>query len=103
MVDTQAGMENRVQWCHGAPASLPVFILAYQLYLDKQYLEAADLAADYIFQNGVLTKGLGLCHGTSSNIYMLMHLYTLTGNAKYKYYAFEMFKFALDTAKLTDP
>ncbi len=34
---------------------------------------------------------------------MLMSLYTITSNPKYKYYAFEMFKFALDTPTLSDP
>ena len=46
---------------------------------------------------------MGLCHGTSSNIYVLMNLYSITKNPKYKYYAAEMFKFALDTPTLTNP
>jgi hypothetical protein len=29
VVDNQPGMEDRVQWCHGAPAAIPVFVQAY--------------------------------------------------------------------------
>lgn len=96
-------MENRVQWCHGAPAAIPVFVEAYKAFDDENYLKAADLAADYTFQFGVLAKGMGLCHGTSSNIYMIAYLYTTTHIPKYKYYVNEMLKFSLDTPTLTDP
>eukprot|EP00347_Sterkiella_histriomuscorum_P003864 403362648 len=103
VADIQPGMEERVQWCHGAPSALPVFALAYKVFGDEKYLKAADLAADYTFKYGVLIKGMGLCHGTSSNIYMLLYLAAMTQNLKYKYYAIEMHKFALDTPTLTDP
>ena len=96
-------MEERVQFCHGAPSALPVFTLAYKVFGDQKYLVAADLAADYTFNYGVLKKGMGLCHGTSSNIYMILYLFAATKNPKYKYFAIEMHKFALDTPTLTDP
>lgn len=96
-------MEERVQWCHGSPASLPVFALAYKLSEDEKYLKAAEIAAEYTFKNGVLVKGMSLCHGTSSNIYMILYLYQVTLDPKYLYYAYEMHKFALMTPELTDP
>jgi len=96
-------MEDRVQWCHGAPAAIPVFIQAYKTFGDEKYLLAASKAADYTFQYGLLIKGMGLCHGTASNLYMLGELYTLTRDPKLKYYMTEMLKFALDTPKLTSP
>ena len=71
VVDNQLGMENRVQWCHGAPTAIPVFIEAYKVFGESKYLEAANIAADYTFKYGVITKGMGLCHGTASNVYMI--------------------------------
>ena len=44
-----------------------------------------------------------LCHGTSGNIYMILYLYSHTLNPKFKYYAYEMHKLALDNPLLTDP
>jgi len=49
VVDNQPGMENRVQWCHGAPNAIPVFIEAYKWFGDSKYLDAANRAADYTF------------------------------------------------------
>lgn len=46
---------------------------------------------------------MGLCHGTSSNVYMIFYLYGVTKNPKYKYYGLEMHKFALEIPTLTDP
>jgi hypothetical protein len=46
---------------------------------------------------------MGLCHGTSSNIYMIAQLYSVTQDPRLAYYITEMHKFALDTATLTDP
>lgn len=103
VVDIQPGMEERVQWCHGAPSALPVLILAYRKYGDLRYLKAAEKAADYTYRYGVLVKGMGLCHGTSSNIYMINYLYQMTENPKWMYYVYEMHKFALETPQLTDP
>ncbi len=103
VVDNQPGMEDRVQWCHGAPAAIPVFVQAYQTFRDEKYLVAALKAADYTFQYGMLIKGMGLCHGTASNIYMIAELYAITKNPKLKYYIVELLKFGLDTPKLTNP
>ena len=46
---------------------------------------------------------MGLCHGTTSNIYMILSLFIITKDPKYKYQAVEMLKFALDIPTLTDP
>jgi len=103
VVDNQPGMEDRVQWCHGAPAAIPVFIQAYKTLGDEKYLIAAQKAADYTFKFGVISKGVTLCHGVASNIYMLAQLYSVTKDPRYKYYITELLKFALDTPKLTKP
>lgn len=89
-----------VSW---SPAAIPVFLEAYKVFGDKKYLQAAELSADYTFKYGVLAKGMGLCHGTASNIYMLIDVYRATKDPKWRYYITEIFKFSLDTPLLTDP
>jgi hypothetical protein len=61
------------------------------------------MAAEYTFTYGVLKKGMGLCHGTTSNIYMILYHYETTLDSKWARYAYEMHKVALDTPTLTDP
>ena len=46
-------MEERVQWCHGAPSAIPSFAMAYKNFGDIKYLEAAEKAADYTFRHGL--------------------------------------------------
>jgi Lanthionine synthetase C-like protein len=46
---------------------------------------------------------MGLCHGTASNIYMILDVYRQTKDPKWRYYVTELFKFSLDTPLLTDP
>ena len=96
-------MEERVQWCHGAPSALPVFALAWKIYKETKYLEAADLAAEYTYRYGVLVKGMSLCHGTSANMYMIHYLYSITNNPKYLYYVQQMLILTLNTPTLSDP
>jgi hypothetical protein len=42
-------MEERVQYCHGSPSALPVLSLAYKVFGEQKYLDAAELAAEYTF------------------------------------------------------
>lgn len=67
---------------------MPTLAIAYQIFGDQKYLDAAYKAADYTYIYGVLTIGMGLCHGVSSNVYMILHLYQITMDPKLLYYAF---------------
>ena len=70
-----------VQWCHGAPGAVLLFIKAHHVYGDACYLQAACRAGESVWEKGILTKGAGLCHGISGNAYALLALYLSTGDA----------------------
>eukprot|EP00890_Picochlorum_soloecismus_P000132 jgi/Picsp_1/1119/NSC_04601-R1_lanc-like protein 2-like len=70
--------EPLVQWCHGAPGAILLFIKAYHVYGDVQYLQAALRAGEAVWEKGLLTKGAGLCHGISGNAYAFLALYRTT-------------------------
>eukprot|EP01105_Mastigella_eilhardi_P005037 TRINITY_DN1679_c0_g1_i1.p1 TRINITY_DN1679_c0_g1~~TRINITY_DN1679_c0_g1_i1.p1 ORF type:complete len:420 (-),score=87.28 TRINITY_DN1679_c0_g1_i1:323-1582(-) len=55
----------KTQWCHGAPGAIPVFALAATLFPERAeiYNNAAQQAANWTFEHGVLKKGMQLCHG----------------------------------------
>lgn len=44
------------------------------MFGDNRYLIAAEKAADYTWEKGLLTKGLQICHGISGNIFLLYHV-----------------------------
>ena len=50
---------------------------------DDNFMSAAKLACDNIWNNGLLRKGHGLCHGTSGNAYSFLAMYKYTKEAKY--------------------
>lgn len=97
--------DKYVQWCHGAPGLIPVLTKAYQLLDDsspecaagrEQILAAAKKAADVVWERGLLTKGMGLCHGMSGNAYALLSLYHVTKDDLYKCRAQEFGHFMAD-------
>lgn len=42
------------------------------------YLHAAQRAAELVWQQGMLKKGPGLCHGVAGNAYALLRLWKTT-------------------------
>jgi len=70
--------DKLLQWCHGAPAFVPLFLRAYQEYKDVRYMDAAIEAAKVTWSRGLLKKGPGLCHGVSGNGYVFLLLFKLT-------------------------
>ncbi len=58
-----------MQFCHGAPGPLLLFVRAYEIWGDPRYLAWAEDAADVVWSRGLLRKGNGLCHGVSGNAY----------------------------------
>lgn len=68
-----------VQWCHGAPAFAVLFARAYELWKNDKVLAAAKRAADCVWRQGLLKKGLGVCHGMSGNGYVFLKLFQATG------------------------
>ena len=73
-----------VQWCHGAPGTLMcltkaarTFPIHRSLFLSK----AEQCANGVVWTEGLLKKGVGLCHGVSGNVYAFLALFRETGNA----------------------
>ncbi|RUS21631.1 hypothetical protein BC938DRAFT_475372, partial [Jimgerdemannia flammicorona] len=58
--------DELVHFCHGAPGVIPALTLAYDLYPSertRRLLQAAERAAECVWERGLLKKGVGLCHG----------------------------------------
>lgn len=83
-----------VQWCHGAPGLIPVFVNAANFFSEKKYLEVALQGCNVVWQKGLLTKGLGLCHGVGGNGYSFLYLYKATKDPKHLYRAFKFAEWA---------
>lgn len=91
--------DRLVHWCHGAPGWASMWALAYQIYKDKQYLEAAEQCCEVTWQRGLLKKGYGLCHGAAGNAYAFLALYRLTQDQKYLYRAYKFAEWCFDYGK----
>lgn len=79
--------DRLVQWCHGAPGVLLLFVRAYEVFQEPKYLAWAELASDVVWTRGLLQKGNGLCHGIGGNAYCFLILYRATGNDIYLFRA----------------
>lgn len=64
---------TRAQWCHGAPG---IVTTIGDLLPEDLLLGGAELT----WRAGPLTKGAGLCHGTSGNGYALLRAHAITGD-----------------------
>lgn len=71
-------------WCHGAPGAIPLLVEAYLTFKDQHFLDLALKSGKCVWKNGLLKKGIGLCHGISGNAYFLMSLYKATGDIEWK-------------------
>ncbi|BES93910.1 LanC-like protein 3 homolog [Nesidiocoris tenuis] len=85
--------EDLVHWCHGAPGVFYVLLKAFYRWHEPKYLEAAEKAANLIWEKGLLKKGPGICHGVAGNGYVFLYLYKTTKNPKYHYRANEFANF----------
>ncbi|KAL4901158.1 hypothetical protein BDW74DRAFT_160455 [Aspergillus multicolor] len=71
-----------VQMCHGAPAILGLLGCAMKHrhlllnHWEPSWTRAARLATDRVWDEGLLSKGGGLCHGTAGNAwpFLLLHV-----------------------------
>lgn len=89
--------DRLVQWCHGAVGLALLCMQAYKHYKEDVYLEKAIQQSQIIWERGLLRKGVGLCHGISSNAIVFLHLYTITGNAVHLRRAEYFIDFALNS------
>jgi lantibiotic modifying enzyme len=89
-----------VQWCHGAPGMVALFVRLHEVMGERGgYLAAAREAAEVVWTKGLLTKSVGLCHGTIGNAwggrYAFLALWAGTGEAHYLHKAKHFVHFAL--------
>jgi lantibiotic modifying enzyme len=91
--------DRLVQWCHGAPGFIYLFVRAYEITGNSSYIERALSAGDVVWQRGILTKGYGLCHGTAGNGYVFLDLYRVTHDLKWLHRAIKFAEFCLDYGK----
>ena len=80
----------QVHWCHGAPGFVYTLYHAHKVFRDEKYRVALHRALEVIWSQGVLKKGLGLCHGIAGNAYAFLMMYRYTGEEKHLYRAFKM-------------
>ncbi|GLG95310.1 LanC-like protein 3 homolog [Gryllus bimaculatus] len=70
--------DRLVQWCHGAPGMVDLFTLAYHVFRDDRYMQTAIHCGNVVWNNGILTKSYGICHGVAGNAYTFLTLYKST-------------------------
>uniref|UniRef100_A0A5S6QGE0 LanC-like protein 2 n=1 Tax=Trichuris muris TaxID=70415 RepID=A0A5S6QGE0_TRIMR len=93
------GSDKLVHWCHGAPGFIHMFIQAFKIYGQQEYLDEAISCAEVIWTRGLLYKGYGLCHGVAGNGYAFLMMYKLTMNVKYLHRALKFAEFIFDYGK----
>jgi hypothetical protein len=71
-------------FCHGSPGSIPLLLKSYELYGDKEFLEACLKAGEDLWIRGLLLKGNNLCHGICGNAYFFHSIYRVTNDLKWK-------------------
>ena len=77
--ESHYGNDNdaRVQWCHGAPGFINIFLESSILFKKydstsaEKYMESGLRAMNSTWDRGLLTKGTMFCHGIGGNINML--------------------------------
>jgi hypothetical protein len=73
--DVNEEKDNLVQFCHGAPGFISLYIEAFKHFKNNNFLEIAMDCGKIIKERGILKKGFGVCHGITGNNYFL---YTLS-------------------------
>ncbi|KAH9370235.1 hypothetical protein HPB48_007428 [Haemaphysalis longicornis] len=88
--------DKLVHWCHGAPGTIHLLLLAFRVFQDRQYLERAKKCAEVIWSRGLLKKGYGICHGTAGNGYAFLRMYQVTRDSKYLHRAAKFCEWCFD-------
>ncbi|KAJ7250599.1 hypothetical protein C8J57DRAFT_1078520 [Mycena rebaudengoi] len=67
-----------VQWCHGAPGVLLLLCTVLRCCaspanpLLRKVIAAVQHGAALVYRHGLLSKGVGLCHGVAGNVFSLL-------------------------------
>lgn len=88
--------DKLVHWCHGAPGTIHLLLLAHLVFKEPHYLQLAKKCAEVIWHRGVLKKGYGICHGTAGNGYAFLRMYQVTRDCKYLHRAAKFCEWCFD-------
>lgn len=91
-----------VQWCHGPPGLIPLILLSTRHFPRNASTNAFHLSKSLIttFNYGILTKGVGLCHGQAGTLFTFLTTFRSTKDPKYLYHAFIIAKYILENENL---
>jgi len=67
--------KDKIQFCHGAPGFIHLYLIAWKFYEKDEFLNFAVEHGELIWKKGILKKGFSLCHGICGNAYCLYALY----------------------------
>lgn len=59
--------DELVHWCHGAPGVVYLLVKAYLRWREEKYIKAALQCGDLVWDQGLLCKGPGICHGVAGS------------------------------------
>ncbi|UJR27908.1 hypothetical protein I4U23_009169 [Adineta vaga] len=91
--------DKLVQWCHGAPGFIYLFVRAYEVTKNQTYLDLATSAGEIVWERGLLRKSYSLCHGTAGNGYVFLDLYRTTKDSKWLHRAIKFAEHCMDYGK----
>lgn len=81
---TSSRRKMLVHWCHGAAGVIYMYARAYLVSGKKEsYLQVCCHMAEVVWEQGLLYKGPGICHGVSGSGFVHLLMYRLTGDDKY--------------------
>eukprot|EP00486_Rosalina_sp_Unknown_P009589 CAMPEP_0201590336 /NCGR_PEP_ID=MMETSP0190_2-20130828/176689_1 /ASSEMBLY_ACC=CAM_ASM_000263 /TAXON_ID=37353 /ORGANISM="Rosalina sp." /LENGTH=133 /DNA_ID=CAMNT_0048046291 /DNA_START=66 /DNA_END=464 /DNA_ORIENTATION=+ len=69
--------DARVQWCHGGPGFINIFLESSILFKQydstaaQKYMQSGLRAMNSTWDRGLLTKGTMFCHGIAGNLNMM--------------------------------
>ncbi|KNE62027.1 hypothetical protein AMAG_07284 [Allomyces macrogynus ATCC 38327] len=67
-----------VQWCHGAVGLGLLFVRAFAKFGDAEFLARATLCGELAWEQGIVDKHVGLCHGVAGNAYLFLSMWRAT-------------------------
>ena len=80
--------DGKVHFCHGCVGAVHLYLLADELFPSNNYKDVAKKCNKCLWEEGLLYKGNGLCHGMSGICYSLMRLFSYTKDELYLKEAF---------------
>lgn len=82
-VGSSSSKNELIQWCHGSPGILILLCTLKRRFphlvspnstLSQKIQNTLERASSQIYTQGLLRKGIGICHGTAGSIYALLAL-----------------------------